>query len=377
MALNGINGAEDKLEMRQLVAGTIRLGEKRATSNGGQRPVDLEYFNLKDAPAVAAVYGQEPKEIDIAVWSNNVDEIAPAWLKWYGGAIKDKDGNTIGGRLKCYGNGPYEDGRPGNAIYLDKKDPLTKVAPTRPCLGTKCPDWNNANGQQQCKQMMTIYCMLPLVSVKDFYAITTSSWRSIKQILTMLAAAKELRQGHLSGAVFKLVREEQVIPYTDKNGAQKQSTHSPIMLRNNDEFLEKHQIGLKEKMIALQHSNISEFFRTNSQALLESPTGPAFALESEEVVEATAARATAESLVADPEIAALFDELGTLQGKVYSPVGRLVAARKLEKSEDFRGALVSRLQTMIAESKQKSPAATQAPVAVATEMTMAPPPPPP
>ncbi len=88
-----IKGFETRQRIPRL--GKIRLGVKKRNANGAEYPVKTDYFVCKDAPDIAAIYGETPRSLEVEFYSDDIDEIFPCWMKQYG----------TGGALRCLGDG--------------------------------------------------------------------------------------------------------------------------------------------------------------------------------------------------------------------------------------------------------------------------------
>lgn len=347
------------------VLGTIRLGIRQEAKSGSKYPKTVPHFVLTDAPEVARVYGDDPKEIDIIFIAEDIEMNIPTWLMWFGAGIKDKDGNMKGGKLFCKGNGPDVEGRPGVAQFYSKRDPKTGVVPDRPCLGEQCPDWIDKNGARQCKPAMKVLCVLPLVSPYGVYEINTNSWNSIKSFHEQLSWIKTLK-GNISLLPFKIVREEENIKYLDKaEGKEKQSLQYVMKLRPNQHFLELHGEKAKAIMATLQNapSNLLPSGE-RMEALLAAPREDGYEMIDVAVAQvqeqAAVKVSAAEALAQDPEIQDAFDIMEQELGRKLSSKDRLLLIRKKEKEPDMKAAVLEAVRTAIkSAAKKKAPEATQ------------------
>jgi len=365
-------------QFRAPVLGKIRLGIKKVSQYGKEYPANVDYFVLTDLEpdlreAITARYGEDPKELDIMFISENIEDNIPAWYKWYAGGKKNEKGELVGGRLRCYGDGPHLDGTPGTAVYLEKKDPVTRIAPQRPCMGEQCPDFFDMNKKQQCAQTMQVFCMLPFVSFDGVFEIDTRSKLSMRNFLDQLHWAQRIYEGKIAFQPFRIYREEEVITFMDKDGSQKTSTHAIMKLRDNRKNVDKLGPQIRQRLEAARGMSI---LLPSSQELIERPCGAAFAIdEGEQAIEdrklIAAKVMTAEELVdSDPEVIAAFDELEQVVGKKFDRKNRLVSVRKKEKEPDMRAAVLATLWEHIGKIRAEA-AANTAPV-VAQEPPTAP-----
>lgn len=366
-------------QFRAPVLGKIRLGVKKVSQHGKEYPANVDYFVLNDLDPdlrelVVSRYGEDPRELDIMFVSDNVEDNAPAWYKWYAGGRKNDKGELVGGRLRCYGGGPHVDGTPGSAVYLEKKDPVTRIAPQRACAGEQCPDFFDMNKKQQCAQTMQVFCMLPLVSFDGVFEIDTRSKLSMRNFLDQLHWAKRIYEGKIAFQPFKIYREEEVISFMDKDGSQKTSIHAIMKLRDNRKNADKLGPQIQRFFMSVQGMQI---LLPSSQELIERPCGAAFAIdEGEQAIEdkkAVAAKVmTAEDLVdSDAEVIAAFDELGQAVGKVYDRKARLVSVRKKEREPDMKAAVLATIKEAVAGIRADSAANTASAVSSAPQTASA------
>lgn len=348
------------------ILGKIRLGVRKEARSGSLYPSTVEYFVLDDAPGVADVYGSDPKALDIIFPMDSLEDVIPTWFKWYSAGRTNKDGDAMGGKLNCYGNGPGPDGAPGVAHYLAQRDPVTKVVPTRPCLGEQCPDWRSTNGQQQCKQMMRVFCILPRVSLYGVYQIDTSSWRSIHSFHDQLNLVATLNSGVIKMIPFMLVREEETTTFYDTKSKKDQTGRQFIMrLKPNERFFELHGEDVKKKISAF--SSAQFVLGQSRQELLEAPTEDLVPSlpegdSSAEVPQVDPIQ-MAESVLANPEVIRLFTELEQLMGKQFPHKARMLSVRRREREPNVLQVVIDELKGKIAELSAKQAAAPAEPAA--------------
>ena len=143
--------------------GKIRLGI--IVENGPKRyPKQTDYFVCP--PEVQAIYGKEPKELDILIPSKELEAVFSQYYKMYG--------KSTG--LKCRGD--------GERAYRFDKDKDTWLPCD--CLGKDCPDYQAKN----CKERAHLMIMLPRVERVGCYQIDTSSINSIININSSLDLIK-------------------------------------------------------------------------------------------------------------------------------------------------------------------------------------------
>jgi hypothetical protein len=360
------------------IVGIIRLGIRKETASGVEYPSNVDHFVLTDAPQVARVYGEDPRELDILFPSNDLEASVPSWLKWYGAGTKGKDGKVIGGKLKCKGDGPKEDGTPGVATWYEKMDPKTGVVPTRPCLGDKCPDWDDARGNRQCKPSMTVYVMLPKVSPFGVFAIHTNSWNSIRSFHSQLEWIRKYNNGRIALIPFKIAKTEKKVTFFDKK-TQKTTDKTQFVLTLKP-IEDPKQI---EEMAGTLNKLAEAQLRWRAPAVEQLGVGQedGYRTISEEEVEVEGQTATklqtAEELVSDPELAAAFDGMEKALGNKLSPKDRLILIRKKEKAPDIKAEVLATIAQSIEKLNARNAAAQVARVEatpVAEEQPQAAPP---
>ena len=172
--------------------GVIRLGEKATTDGGKEYPKKLEYFNLKDAPGVAAVFGAKPKSIEIMLPHEDPEVFFPQWRKAYGksSGLFCKGDGKIASRVR-FG---IADGKPrfdgdtkppakGHMFDPDgekfiKENGLQVAVGARydlPCLAGECPFTKS----KTCKPMAQFMFLMPSVPGVGVFQISTTSFNSM------------------------------------------------------------------------------------------------------------------------------------------------------------------------------------------------------
>lgn len=324
--------------------GKIRLGIRQ--ENTGY-PKTVEYFVLDDAPYVADVYGNDPKELDVMFVSDDMELSMPYYLKWYGSGVKGKDGSIIAGKLKCYGDGK-------TATYLEGRDPVTRVAPTRECKYEQCPDWKDGKGNPQCKPSMSVYVMLPRVSLRGFYRIDTTSQISIDNFVSLITTLKNT-WGTFKMQPFTIYREETATRFMDKNGQERQGVQYIMKIRPNETFQKQYGGELTTKIQTLQALN---YTMPNAKELIEAPMEDHFpVVDAAQLPENTQAQTTATKvdlatqLAEDADVLQLFSELCTLKQRQNNQKTRILTIRKFENSPDVKAATIAYLKEEIEKAK--------------------------
>lgn len=326
------------------VMGKIRLGVRKKSQSGNDYPSETEYFVLDEVPEVKAIYGEKPQAIDVFFPSDDLDLVAPYWYKWYAAGVKGKDGSIIGGKLQCKGDGEVAD-------WFAHRDPTTREVPQRTCKGPECPDWSR-NGIQQCKPSMSLYIILPLVSHLGIYQIDTTSWNSIRIIISQLETIKRT-QGRLINIPFQLFREETATSYVDKEGKEQRRAHFIMKIKPNEQFLLEHGGAIREKAALLA----APVWQPDEQKLIEAPmedhwevSGSQVAITDSngEVTEVVSKADLIKEVAEDPEIAPLFTDLCKAKGVTNNEQRRVLTARKFEDHDDPKTALKDYLEKQLA-----------------------------
>jgi hypothetical protein len=169
MPIDGIS------ELRRMpLLGTIRLGIKKesARKDAEGRPITYpeatDYFVCPDE--VKALYGEQPTRLKIMFPSDNLDIVAPQWLKCYSyhlGLLCKGTGTTCVRKI---------DAETGEAF-------ATKESTRTELVQLDCdPEHCEMIGRKQCRRHMRLVFMLPDVPRLGVYQLNTSSFNSIVNI---------------------------------------------------------------------------------------------------------------------------------------------------------------------------------------------------
>ena len=161
--------------------GKIRLGE-RVKGEKSDYPKAVDHFVCPIE--VRAVYGENPKKLQIAFHADKLEEVFPQYYKRYG--------KSTG--LVCKG-----DGEIANCI-----NPETGEFEEIECLGRDCDYYK----KDRCKAIGNLYFMIRGVKRFGVYQLDTSSYNSILNINGGIEYAKKLTSGRLATLPFIL----QVLP---------------------------------------------------------------------------------------------------------------------------------------------------------------------
>ena len=223
-------GIKDRTRRRLVRLGVIRLGhketKKRANGSEYSYPVQDDHFVLTDAPEIATIYGNEPRELDVLLpfpdIIRNFDAFYQVWAS---------------GVLLCQGDGEYvQYASPVNVVTEKGKDRLrTGEGETLVNNGTACVpfDWNGEHFEagetvpcpgadkgmyphcQFCKLSALLKVMMsrPEIFRMGYYQIVTGSGRNYDTIMGTLEA---IPADKLSGIPFRLRLVKESTTYKDK-----------------------------------------------------------------------------------------------------------------------------------------------------------------
>lgn len=191
----GIPGYTDVVRLPRL--GIIRLGEKAVSQSGKEYPRALDHFNLKDAPAVAKVYGDAPKELDVMLPVEDVGKFFDQALRSYGKSsglfCMSRDAQTAT-RVRLGvsdGKGKLPAGQafdPQGEAYLKSTGEDVDVGDMYeiPCGFHDCPFYE----KKHCKVTARLLILLPKVEGFGCWQVTTSSWHGMVAIQSYIAAIR-------------------------------------------------------------------------------------------------------------------------------------------------------------------------------------------
>ena len=190
-----IKGLSDKRRLPRL--GKIRLGVKAITKSGKEYPVEKDYFVVP--PEVAAIYGEQPKELDVMLPVNDPEVVFPQRYIWYGASRGPK----------CMGDGEQ-------AMRANVNGEFEPHA--CPCELLK---------RAECSQRAHLLIILPKVNLGGVYQIDLSGYHSIV----------DLNSG--MDYVASLVGRIALVPLTlrrvakETHGSGRKETHYPLQITLN------------------------------------------------------------------------------------------------------------------------------------------------
>jgi hypothetical protein len=209
------------------VIGKIRLGiriegQKKNKKTGEiityTHPKETDYFVCP--PEVKAIYGNEPKQLNVMFPMNDPEVLFPQSYKWWG--------STRG--LKCHGNG----------VTASRRNEETGEWEER-----KCPC--ELYEQGKCKQRASLFFLLPNVKMGGLYQIDFSSYHGIVDVNSGFEYALSLLGEKIAMIPFVLQR---VKKETHNDG--KKQIHYPLVLHVDVTLEQSRRIREGSKVFALQ-----------------------------------------------------------------------------------------------------------------------------
>lgn len=194
--------------------GQIRKGAPKETNAPGK---DLQYFRVtfdeqetKAAETFKNAYGEKPAEINILIFSNEIEESWQSWLEAYtaGRMVARADGEKF-----IY----LVDTKTGEILIKDG-EPFKKYVPGEP-VGTY-----KSNGKEEkiyCKPAGRLKVLIPELQRLVYLTVLTTSIHDIINISSQLQMLKEINHGRLAGIPMVLRRRPKKIstPKPDKTRA--------------------------------------------------------------------------------------------------------------------------------------------------------------
>ena len=228
----------DRTRPRRLVrSGIIRLGHKETktkkrrdgTTYEVTYPVQDDHFLLHDAPDIAEVYGDEPRELDVILPFPDIARNFDAFYKvWAGGVLVCKgDGEYVlhagpfrveekGGQTRVYnasGDTLVSDGQAQIAFEWNGQE--FKPGDLIPCSGAAQDLYPHCAA---CRKSAILKVMMakPELIRFGYYQVATGSGRNYDTILGTLELISGEGQLPVSGIVFKMRLVKEATTYTEK-----------------------------------------------------------------------------------------------------------------------------------------------------------------
>jgi len=187
-----IKGLSDRPRLPRL--GKIHLGIKIEPEGKSSYPRPTDYFVCPSE--VKAVFGEQPKDLRIAFPTEDTDQWASHWYRAYSsyrGLVCRGDGEVANrlvdvDKVVNKETGALPDGKHPKLWHIASRDTTKTAYYEIECLGPACPQYQ----AKQCRQVMNLQFLLPDVPGLGIYQLDTSSWNSIRNVLSGIALIKGL-----------------------------------------------------------------------------------------------------------------------------------------------------------------------------------------
>jgi hypothetical protein len=190
--------------------GKIRLGVKAETAKGVEYPKEVDYFVCP--PEVVAVYGEEPKELDVYLPHEDPDYFFPHAYKRYQGS-----------RLTCKG-----DGETASRINTETGEQYA--------VECTCSELD----EKKCSARGSLFVILPDVILSQAYQIDTGSFANIKEILSSAMIIRALAS-RVSWIPLKLKRVP--TPVQTPDGKVVKKALLKLVLEGNQAEIARYRVG--------------------------------------------------------------------------------------------------------------------------------------
>ncbi|NPV54543.1 MAG: hypothetical protein HPY71_13680 [Firmicutes bacterium] len=281
-----IHGVSDRRRLPR--AGKIRLGEKTLSQKtGALYPRAVDYFVWPDEyrNQLTKIFGERAKEIDIIFPVDDLEQIAPQYLKRYG---------TTG--LSCRGDGITAERVSEGGEWVEVE-----------CNPEECPDY-----RKKCRRVMNLRFVIPQLISEGVFQIDTSSYHSIVNINSGLDYIRAL-VGRIAMVPLKL----RIIPKeVQPDGKKKQIYVLDIKLASALSLDDLRRLASEEKSVLalppLQDQAPPDDLFPEEAAQYQQPEEATEErpMESDENMEINDVEDDVESLIEQ-----LFDELGFTQAR--------------------------------------------------------------
>jgi hypothetical protein len=226
-----IKGVTDRPRLPRL--GKIRLGVKVEPEGKASYPRATNYFVCP--PEVQEVFGAEPKELAIAFPTDDPDICASHWYRAYSarGLVCKGDGERadrlVDMKATVSGEGELPDSLHPTHWKIATARSESTARHEIECPPATCPQF----ASKACRPIANIQFMLPDVRGLGIWQIDTSSWHSIRNVLSGLQLVQSLI-GRVSGIPLTLALVDQQV---QPEGQAKKTVHvlrltAPYLLRD-------------------------------------------------------------------------------------------------------------------------------------------------
>lgn len=191
-----IKGVTDRPRLPRL--GKIRLGVKVEQEGKASYPRAVDYFVCP--PEVQEVFGTEPKELSIAFPTDDFNQCASHWYRAYSarGLVCRGDGADAR-RLVDMKATVSGDGELPESLHPEHWKIATARSENTAYHQIECPpDTCPQFASKACRPIMNLQFMLPTVPGLGIWQLDTSSWNSIRNVLSGLELVQALI-GRVSG----------------------------------------------------------------------------------------------------------------------------------------------------------------------------------
>jgi len=179
-----IKGVSDRPRLPRL--GKIHLGIKVEPEGKASYPRPTDYFVCP--PEVQEVFGEEPRDLRIVLPTENPDQWASHWYRAYSsyrGLVCRGDGEVASrlvdlDKVVDKGTGAFPDDKHPKFWPVASRETTRTAYQEIECPGQECPQYQ----AKQCRQTMNLQFILPDVAGFGIYQIDTSSWNSIRNVLS-------------------------------------------------------------------------------------------------------------------------------------------------------------------------------------------------
>ena len=201
--------------------GKIRLGLKVEQEGRATYPKAVDFFVCP--PEVKAVFGDEPKELQIVFPNDDIDSAASHWYRAYSqrGLVCKGDGERadrlVDMKATVSGDGELPESRHPEHWKIATSRSENVARHMIECPPATCPQFQ----QKACRPIMNLVFMLPDVPGLGVWQIDTSSWHSIRNILGSLQLVQSLI-GRVSGIPLTLALVDQ---WVQPEGQSKKIVH--------------------------------------------------------------------------------------------------------------------------------------------------------
>jgi hypothetical protein len=321
------------------------------------------YFILEKAPEVKAVYGDEPEFLEIMFPGDNIDAIAQTTLEYWAAGKKNDAGVSVGGDLICVSEtGPLNDGTPGTATWKDRgrlsppaqeerfvaeRDPVTGFI-ARKCRGPECGDWV----AKKCKQTMKIRFIIPRVSLRNLYMITTHSWNSMYEFMATLTWGGKFGGG-IAYTPFRIYKGLKSIKHWDAEKGKEYSRAMPILrIKDAQDFMSLYGEEVKAGLRLLKEQRM---YLTGAPepVYLEAPDGEDGGGDCVDIEAPPDPVQRADTILADDEVRVAFALLETALGRELDRKEKQTYVLKKEHAEDIKAAVLFGLNKSYCEILSK------------------------